>query len=496
MADSRSIWASPVNKGYFALLLLSLALIPPLIMQFSTLRRERSRIHIILTFGGELNSAKDVTSMPGTGDRPFLTHCVPPCQRGKKAIVQDKIIELGLSLSTTLELDKLLDTIVHEAAAIFEAEGASIILLDEQKESLHFGYFVSSGERDKLKQLVLKQGEGIAGHVTQTGKALIIEDVQKDTRFSSKADDLTGNVTRTMMAVPLNVKNKILGAMEVINKVQGIFTKHELAACQTLASFASVAIENARLHGEVKESLNKITRLEASKHELITLLSHELRTPVTIILTSSTLLSNHLNQMEKEMISETAEMITNRSLRLGSLIDDLFVINDIDDIRNRLVVEDIPIREVIELSIVRFRRYLKKHRIEVTFPRRGALPPLRADRLKLQHCIFHLIENAIKFSPQGGTINIKVYYDDDSPFLFHLEIEDPGIGISTNNIDKIFDKFYQVDSSSTRRFGGLGLGLFICRRVAEIHGGEMKCISKLGKGSRFILSLPAAFTGK
>jgi len=412
-------------------------------------------------------------------------------KREKKKPVGERIIELGLLLSSTLELDYLLHTIVKESASIFEADGASLLLFDEEKCSLCFAHVVSFTDRERLKNLTLKKGEGIAGYVIDRGEAVIVNDVQNDLRFSQKADKITGSKTKNMMAVPLTVKGRILGVMEVINKKRGGFAEQELAAAQTLAGFAAVAIENARLHGQVKENLDKITRLESTKHELITLLSHELRTPVTLILTSSMLLCNHLNKLEKEMISQTADMIATRSLRLASLIDDLFVINDIDEIRDRLIIEEIPIMEMIELAAVKFRRALTKHTIEVQVPREEKLPPLKADRLKLQHCIFHLIENAIKFSPDGGTINIRVYLDKTSPQVYHIEVEDPGIGITPEHIEKIFQKFYQVESGSTRRFGGLGLGLFICRRVADVHQGDIKCISVPYKGSRFILSLPS-----
>jgi len=412
-------------------------------------------------------------------------------KREKKKPVGERIIELGLLLSSTLELDHLLNTIVKESASIFEAEGASLLLFDEEKCSLCFAHVVSFMDRERLKDLTLKKGEGIAGYVIERGEAVIVDDVQTDTRFSRKADKITGSKTRNMMAVPLTVKGRILGVMEVINRKRGAFTEQELAGAQTLGGFAAVAIENARLHGQVKESLDKITRLESTKHELITLLSHELRTPVTLILTSSMLLCNHLSKLEKEMISQTADMIATRSLRLASLIDDLFVINDIDEIRDRLIIEEIPIMEMIELAAVKFRRSLTKHRIDVQVPRETSLPPLRADRLKLQHCIFHLIENAIKFSPDGGTISIRVYLDKGKPPVYYIEVEDPGIGIAEEHTEKIFQKFYQVESGSTRRFGGLGLGLFICKRVAEVHQGDIKCISVPGKGSRFILSLPS-----
>ncbi len=412
-------------------------------------------------------------------------------RKREKKPVGERIIELGLLLSSTLDLDNLLNTIVKESASIFESEGASLLLFDEEKCSLCFTHVVSFLDRERLKDVTLKKGEGIAGYVIDRGEAVIVDDVQNDPRFSQKADKITGSKTKNIMAVPLTVKAKALGVMEVINKKSGVFNRQELAAAQTLAGFAAVAIENARLHGQVKENLDKITRLESTKHELISLLSHELRTPVTLILTSSMLLCNHLPKLDKEMISQTADMIATRSLRLASLIDDLFVINDIDEIRDRLVIEEIPIMEMIELAAVKFRRSLTKHTIEVQIPQDDRLPPLRADRLKLQHCIFHLIENAIKFSPQGGAISIRVYLDRSTPPTYYIEVEDPGIGVAEDHIEKIFQKFYQVESGSTRRFGGLGLGLFICKRVAEVHQGDIKCVSVPDKGSRFIFSLPS-----
>jgi signal transduction histidine kinase len=415
----------------------------------------------------------------------------PPAQ-SRKTPVKDRIIDLGISLSANLNLDDLLNMIIKEASSIFNAEGASILLLDEKSEALQFKNVVGLEEQKILEKMSLKKGEGIAGFVASEGRPLIISDVQKDPRFSRKADIMTGMKTRNMMAVPLKSKDRILGTMEVINKMEGDFTRKELAACQTLGSFASVAIENARLHGELTQNLRTITRLEDSKHELIRLLSHELRTPVTVIWTSSTLLCDHLGDMNDVMIRETTEMISTRSLRLASLIDDLFVINDIDEIRDHLVMERIPLREVLELCVVRARKLMKDHCIDITIIGEKALPRFNADRMKLQHCIYHLVENAIKFSPRGGTIHIRVYLDKNRSSFLNIEVEDPGIGIAACHREKVFEKFYQVDSSTTRQFGGLGLGLFICKRVAEVHGGDLKCLSVPGQGSTFILSMPVS----
>jgi signal transduction histidine kinase len=408
----------------------------------------------------------------------------------RKMSVKDRIIDLGISLSANLNLNDLLNMIITEASSIFNAEGASILLFDEENKALQFKNVVRLEDQKKLEELSLRKGEGIAGYVALEGKPLIIKDVQEDPRFSRKADLMTGMKTRNMMAVPLKSKDRILGTMEVINRIEGDFSRKELAACQTLGSFASVAIENARLHGALTQNLQTITRLEDSKHELIMLLSHELRTPVTVILASSTLLTDHLGEMDAAMIRETTDMISLRSLRLASLIDDLFVINDIDEIRDHLVMEDIPLRELLELCMVKARRLMKKHTIKLVIIGERALPAFRADRMKLQHCIYHLVENAIKFSPHGGAITIRVYIDNNRPSFLTIEVEDSGIGIAEADKETIFNKFFQVDSSTTRQFGGLGLGLFICKRVAEVHGGDLRCQSTGGKGSTFILSLP------
>ncbi|MDQ7821561.1 MAG: GAF domain-containing sensor histidine kinase [Candidatus Eremiobacteraeota bacterium] len=439
-----------------------------------------------------LKNVKETTGRAMAGYSQGSQRRVPvPARKSRGRLpIKNRIIELGLQLSANLDIDDLLNTIVNEAALIFKSESASLIFLDEEKEALHFRNVGSSDDLSFLRDLSLKRGEGIAGYVAQEGTPLIINDVQNDPRFSQKADKKTGKITRSMMAVPLRGNDRILGTMEVINKRKGFFTAAELSECQTLASFASVALENARLHSQIKSTLARITSLEESKHELVNLLSHELRTPVTVILSSSSLLAAHIGQLKQEMVQKTAQMIESQTVRLTSLLDDLFVINDIDEIRNRMMVKDFSVKELLEVTLLKFRRSTTEHTIEVQYPGGSDFPPLRADAMKLRHCIFHLLENAVKFSPGGGIIIVRVLNDRARPPYLHIEIEDHGIGIEGKHLGRIFEKFYQVDSSSTRKFGGLGLGLFIVKKVAEIHGGDVQCKSTPSRGSTFTLTLP------
>ncbi len=163
------------------------------------------------------------------------------------------IIEANEIIAYTWDFDALLDKVMELGEKIMEAQGCSILLIDPQEQKLKF-VAASGAKKEQLKRISLNLGEGIAGWVAQEGKEVLIEDTTEDRRFSKKVDDTLSQRTRTLICVPLRFKEKIIGVMEVINKLNGqVFTNRDLSLFKSLANQAAIAIEKTRLYKDLDE---------------------------------------------------------------------------------------------------------------------------------------------------------------------------------------------------------------------------------------------------
>ncbi|MFH1453015.1 MAG: cache domain-containing protein [Armatimonadota bacterium] len=235
---------------------------------------------------------------------------------------------------------------------------------------------------------------------------------------------------------------------------------------------------------------------EQKKREIfLASISHELMTPVTMITGYNDLLKDELDSTQNETVSESLNVIARESKHLNMLIYDLFVVNDIEGVEKQINYGICNIEAIIreEAENIRQRGVPNVISINVAETSPGIQLTVNADRDKLTHCFRHILDNAVKFSPEGGNINISIgFTKKDNIKMINIVFEDHGIGISEDQIKKIFDPFYQVDMSSTRRFEGLGNGLYICRKIIEAHNGKILCESTPGKGSKFYVRLPAS----
>ncbi|MBI2251274.1 MAG: GAF domain-containing sensor histidine kinase [Armatimonadetes bacterium] len=415
----------------------------------------------------------------------------------KKIKELEKLAEISLYLNSGIDLSVLLEKILKVSRDNFDCEDASLMLLNEKTQELYFEV-IESKESEALKKITLKPGEGIAGKVAATGEPLIIEDAEADPRFSKKGDEVTFKKTINMMCVPLKFKDKIIGTMQVINKKSGSFNFEDLPQFLAIANLAAIAIENARLYKQLAENFQRIKELEASKSQFIGLLSHELLTPIVPIKGYTEMLIDGLDNFNSEEIKKYLKVIVKETSRLNMLIHDLFIINNIEKVKEILNLEIILLIPFLEELKEDFQKRVSRHEIilETNLIEEILELKISADKEKLGHCFNHLLENAVKFSPQGGKIIIRIknylsQINQVSPKKWiEIQVEDQGIGIPEEEREKIFKKFYQIDSSFTRVFEGMGIGLYICREIIEAHQGEIFCVSQDGIGSIFYIHLP------
>jgi signal transduction histidine kinase len=386
------------------------------------------------------------------------------------------MVEVSKTLNSTLDLDSLLQIIIKSATELTNTEMASILLVDKASGALRFEA-ATGAEREALKALVVPRDSSIAGWVVRENKPLLIRDVQHDSRFYRQVDSVTGLATRSILGVPLRFQGQVIGVLEALNKVRDDdFTDEDVQTLTTLAGQAAVAIENARLLAELREQ-------DRLKSQFITDASHEMRTPLTAIKGYLQLILD--GAMDAEQQQASLEVAARNIDVIIRLVNDVLYLQEMATVRaeRTSVALGELVQEVVEASQERARLTGVTLRAEAP----SDLPPVSGSRKRLAQALANLVDNAIRFNNAGGEVTVRLREDGD---YLRVEISDTGIGIPAEHLDKVFNRFYRVDSSAPRLTRGVGLGLPIAKQIVEEHGGEMQVESEPGRGSTFFFTLP------
>jgi signal transduction histidine kinase/ActR/RegA family two-component response regulator len=243
----------------------------------------------------------------------------------------------------------------------------------------------------------------------------------------------------------------------------------------------------ARSLAQINEELR---RLDELKSEFLAMVSHELRTPLTAILGYSRLLIRQVHGPLTSKQVEHQEAILRSAQRLTDLINDLLDVSRLEAARIELQPRPTDVHEVVDHAIAAVRVAAQAKQIRIANETGPDTPPVFADATRLHQVLVNLIGNAVKFTPERGSVRVRAGRQDAQVWL---AVEDTGVGIPREELSRIWDPFYQVESPMQRRHGGSGLGLAIVRRLVELHGGLVRVESEgEGKGSRFSFTLPIA----
>jgi signal transduction histidine kinase len=380
-----------------------------------------------------------------------------------------RLAEISRDLASTLNLDVLLNRIAQAAADLSNAQAASILLYDENKQQL---YFESATNLDEplMRGLIVPVEGSIAGWIVNHGQPIIISDTQKDPRHFGNIAKVTKVTTTSMLGVPLIAKDKVIGALEAINKQAGQFTEEDQNVLMALAAQAAVAIENARLF---------------QQSDLISEMVHELRTPLSSLNTAAHLLLRV--DVPEEQRRRVVQIIHNETTRLSDMTSAFLDLARLESGRMQFRVQVFDLRSLLEECASMMRGKAAESDLQLILDVPDGLPMIKADRDKIKQVIFNLLSNAIKYNRPGSEITIRAAAVKDR---FTLSVSDTGLGIHPADLTHLFEKFYRVQSTE-QVAPGTGLGLAICKRIVEAHGGQIEVQSELGKGTTFIVSLPA-----
>ncbi|MBI3079887.1 MAG: GAF domain-containing protein, partial [candidate division NC10 bacterium] len=362
------------------------------------------------------------------------------------------------------------------------------LLLEEATGDLVFE--VALGERgEKVKELRLKRGQGIAGWVAEHGEPLCIPDVTRDPRFLTQVDATTGFVTKSILCVPLRLKGTTIGVIEVMNK-RGArpYDQEDQRLLQAIAGQAAVAIENAKLYQRVSRQLADLKRLEQVKDDLTQLVVHDLKTPLTSIVLNLDMLGAPEGPEGAKWVRHVGD--AKRSSRsLMTLVANLLDISSMEEGKLRLTREPLVLADLAASVVGEFQVQAEEEKIGVRAEVPPDLPPIRADADLLRRVLANLLSNALKHSPPETGIQVRAALAEGGGAV-QVDVVDEGEGIPEAYHQKIFEKFGQVETARPGPRLNKGLGLTFCKLAGEAHGGRIWVQSAVGRGSTFSFTIP------
>ncbi len=388
----------------------------------------------------------------------------------------ERLLEVSTLLSSTLQLDHLLDLLMAVATELTNTEAASILLVDRQTGQLHFA--ASSGP-DIPGNVVVPMDSSIAGWVVRNGRSLILDDVQTDDRFYANVDQDLQFHTRAMLAVPLITGKGVIGCLEVINKNDAsYYTSQDVALMEALAAQAAVAILNAHLFNQ---------------SDLLAEIMHELKTPLMAITTASELLIRP--DLPENKRSDVVAMIQRETKRLSRMTQEFVDYARLESGRMQLAQKPVDIAEVVTDVVGLALAQADAHHVELLvdlaadLPTETDVPCLLGDRDRLQQVLLNLVSNGIKYNWENGRLAIIGRCETDH---IYLAVADSGPGIAPEDLEHLFERFYRVPGSAEKAEGS-GLGLTITKKIVEEHNGRIHVESVLEEGTTFTIELPLSW---
>jgi signal transduction histidine kinase len=410
----------------------------------------------------------------------------------KRAAELQTVAHVSTTVSTVLDPDELLQSVVDLTKERFGLYHAHIYLADESWNTL----LLAAGAGEAGRKMVAdgwhidsNHPSSIVATAARNRKPIIANDVYHDKDSSFLSNRLLPD-TRSEIAVPMIIGEKLLGVFDVQSDVVGRFSEQDANIYTTLAAQVGVALQNARLYVEQAATVAQLRELDRLKSSFLANMSHELRTPLNSILGFSDVMLEGLDGQLTEYMDNDLRLIQKNGQHLLHLINDVLDMAKIESGRMNLNPEQFKIHDVLEevtsiTSTLASEKNLSLSIAENSDQEAG----IYADNTRLRQVMINLVNNSIKFTEKGRIV-LSAKVIEGSRIL--VTVEDTGIGIPPDKLEAIFQEFTQVDSSTTRKAGGTGLGLPISRRLVEMHGGRLWAESTgiPGEGSIFFVELP------
>jgi signal transduction histidine kinase len=390
---------------------------------------------------------------------------------------------------STFDLQAVLATLVESAARPCEANLASIARPSDSgffRAQAHFG--ISPAHIELMERTPIKAGRGSAiGRVLQEKVTIHILDAQTDPDYEMVEVRKLGDF-RTMLGVPLLRQGAPIGVFVLMRRIVRPFTDKQIELATTFADQAVIAIENVRLFDEIQEKSRQLAQASQHKSQFLANMSHELRTPLNAIIGVTEMLREDAEALKQD--TEPLDRVLGAGRHLLALINDILDLSKIEAGRMELALSSFQVAPLIDDVVKTVEPLVAKNSNKVAVKCDAAIGTMHADQMRLRQALLNLMSNANKFT-ERGTISIDARQgQENGRDWIALAVADTGIGMTPEQMGKLFQEFSQASSSTASKYGGTGLGLAISRRFCQMMGGDIMVESEPGRGSTFTIRLP------
>jgi signal transduction histidine kinase len=393
------------------------------------------------------------------------------------------------------DLDGVLATICEAAARL---TGAASARLGERRGGFvrhRASWGVGTDEASRI--VAERGGAGYTGQplaVTISGRAILEERVVHVPDLAAVLDEYPGSRhlverlgLRAHLAVPLRAAGGVVGSLAVGRTEPGPFSDRHIALLESFADQAVIAIENARLFEELADKSRQLEDASRHKSEFLANMSHELRTPLNAVIGfTEVLLERYFGEINAKQ-EEYLQDVLSSGQHLLSLINDILDLSKVEAGRMELEPTTFALGPVLESGLVMVKERASRQGIRLGLEVDPELGRVKADERKVKQVVFNLLTNAVRFTPEGGRVDVRAWREDG---LVHVAVRDNGVGIAPEDLARIFEEFQQARGQAAGKVEGTGLGLALARRFVELHGGRIWVESAVGEGSTFTFALP------
>ncbi len=403
----------------------------------------------------------------------------------EQAQITAKIGEVGAAVASTLERDTIVQKVTDTATELTHAEfGAFFYNVVDPAGNAFMLYTLSGAPKEAFANFPHPRATAVFGPTFRGDATVRLDDVTADPRYGRSAPYFgmpPGHLpVRSYLAVPVKgVTGGVLGGLFFGHSRVGVFTEQHERLAEGIAAWASVALENARLYVEAQEA-------NRTKDEFLAVLSHELRTPLNAILGYARLLRGGILTGEKA--DRGLQTLERNATWLTQIVEDVLDVSRIISGKIRLDVQPVSLPLIVDNSVASVQPAADAKGVRLQTIIDPGVAPVSADPDRLQQVVWNLVSNAVKFTPRNGRVQVRLERVNSN---VEIAVSDTGVGIKPDFLPYVFERFRQAEAGTTRKTGGLGLGLAIVRHIVEMHGGTVDASSAgEGQGATFRVRLP------
>jgi GAF domain-containing protein len=389
---------------------------------------------------------------------------------------------------SAFDLQTVLQTLVESAARLCDADTATIT---RQKGGVLYraeAFGFSKEFMDHVKEVPVVPNRATAhGRALLEGRVIHIPDVLADPEYTFAEGQRLGSL-RTVLGVPMLREGIPIGVLGLSRSEVCPFTEKQIDLVTTFADQAAIAIENVRLFDEIRDKSRQLAEASQHKSQFLANMSHELRTPLNAIIGVSEMLREDAEELKQD--TEPLDRVLGAARHLLALINDILDLSKIEAGRMELALSSFTLAPLIANIVKTIEPLAAKNSNKVTADCDGGIGTMKADQMRLRQALLNLMSNANKFTERGAiSINARQGQESGRDWIM-IAVADTGIGMTPEQMEKLFQEFSQASSTTANKYGGTGLGLVISRRFCQMMGGDITVESEPGRGSTFTIRVP------